>query len=103
MIALLTIMLVVSTGISLGCLIWAVGYAGRVSRREHAQCMAQVAHYTGNTFAAQVLEAAAEDYEKTIQTGELLEVRRTFDLTKGSVPAQWLNKRAEDLRNSTPS
>lgn len=66
---------------------------------DHAKCIAHVAQFTGDHFAAQVLRAAAEDYssvsnqrviQRMVQEGH----KRGPDV---SLPSAWLMDRADAL------
>lgn len=65
---------------------------------EHAKCIAHVAHYVGNSFAASVLEAAAEEYD-SVRGQHTLAVLRHEPQPEGvSIPAHWLMDRARLFR-----
>lgn len=69
---------------------------------DHAKCMAHVAHYVGNTFAAHVLRAAAEDYATPAEQHQLEVIIQQQWSTQGGVPndpvpAIWMKERADAL------
>lgn len=65
---------------------------------DHAMCIAHVAHYVGNEFAASVLKAAAEDYNRPETQARLQILMREQWVEGGSLlPAIWMTNRAEAL------
>lgn len=64
----------------------------------HAHCIAHVAHYVGDSFAAQVLRVAAEDLDSTEGQTELRRIANSeYRLGGASVASLWLTERADSL------
>lgn len=71
----------------------------QAEEKEHAKCIAHVAHYVGDEFAAMVLRAAAHDYDSAEEFGRLKVLARMKYAQGGpSMPAIWLEDRANRLR-----
>lgn len=69
---------------------------------EHAKCLALVAAFVGDTFAAQVLIAAANDYDGIDAKGVMLNLRTNVWAEGGpSIPSLWLRDRAESILAAT--
>jgi len=65
---------------------------------DHAKCIAHVAHYVGNEFAAQVLYAAAKDFDTMDGQAEVRTIAQTkWQEGDPSVPALWMIDRADLL------
>lgn len=64
---------------------------------DHAMCIAHVAHYVGNEFAASVLKAAAEDYNRPETQARLQILMREWVDGGPLLPAIWMTNRAEAL------
>ncbi len=65
----------------------------------HAKCIAHIAHYTGNQFAALVLESAANDYSAPPAQAEIAVIANTEWVDGGlNIPALWMMKRARGLK-----
>lgn len=66
---------------------------------DHTKCMAMVAAFVGNDFAARVLEASADVYDSTDGQAALRRIASTVWTEEGdSVPAMWLRERADNMR-----
>lgn len=69
---------------------------------DHAKCMALVAAFVGDEFAAQVLMAAAEDYDTAEGQSILVTLSRQVWAADGpSTPSLWLRDRAETILSKT--
>lgn len=78
-----------------------IGDATGVYEVVHAKCIAHIASYVGNEFAAQVLTVAAEDYSSAEGQAEIRELANTKYAPEGpSIPALWLLDRAEGFRDA---
>lgn len=65
---------------------------------QHAMCIAAVAAYVGDAFAARVLDAAAEDYDSVDGRAELGRLGASEWSEDGpSIPALWLSDRADRI------
>lgn len=74
--------------------------ANRKTQVDHAHCVAHVAHYVGDHFAAQVLRLAAEDLDSVEGQTELRTLSRGTGyspLGGKSLMRLWLEDRAEAL------
>jgi hypothetical protein len=71
----------------------------------HAMCIAHLAHYVGNSFAAEVLKAAAEDYSSAEGQHELKVIVQSGQYVEGglTVPSLWMVNRARALRDEVQS
>lgn len=68
-------------------------------RVQHARCLAHIAHYTGNEFAALVLRAAAEDYDRPKTQNEIQIISREQWVEGGPrIPSIWMSNRADALQ-----
>lgn len=76
----------------------AIGDATGVYEVVHAKCIAHIASYVGNEFAAQVLIAAAEDFDSTDGMADKSRLAAAWDRNGPSIPAIWMTERAETLR-----
>lgn len=65
--------------------------------KEHSDCLHYIAHYVGDSFAAQVLHVAAEDYDSGDEIARIKILSRDYVEGGPSVPAIWLHDRAERL------
>lgn len=64
----------------------------------HAMCLAHIAHYVGNHFAAEVLKAAGEDYNSPQGQHDIAVIAREQWAQGGpSVPSIWMFNRADAL------
>lgn len=64
----------------------------------HAKCIAHVASFVGNQFAADVLEAAAHDFDSLEEKGNMKALARMkFTADGPSMPAIWLHDRANRI------
>lgn len=69
--------------------------------REHAKCIAHITQYMGDEYAAMVLKAAAHDWDSAEEASRLKVLARLKHKQGGpSMPAIWLNDRAERLRGT---
>lgn len=78
----------------------AIGDATGIYEMVHAKCIAHIAHYVGNEFAAHVLEAAAADYDSLEGRAKISEIINA-QYNPGddeSVPALWLLDRAATVK-----
>lgn len=74
--------------------------------QDHAKCMAMVAAFVGDTFAAQVLTAASVDYDSPEGQVELRMLAQNSWVEGGtSMPALWLRERAKSIlvKSALPS
>lgn len=69
-----------------------------VEHTDHAKCIAHIAHYVGNEFAAQVLVAAADDFGSMDGQANLRRLAVGWQEGDGPVPALWLRDRADSIR-----
>ena len=68
----------------------------------HAKCLAHVAQFVGDEFAARVLDAAAEDWESADGLAEARSIANNQYKPGGkSVPRLWLEQRAATMRGET--
>lgn len=76
----------------------AIEDARQEEKANHAACIAHVAHYTGDSFAAQVLRLAAQDLQSVEGQATLREIANT-EWKPGSppIPSLWLLDRADQL------
>lgn len=72
--------------------------------RKHSMCIAHVSHYVGDKYAAEVLHAAAEDWDsvQNVSTIERMGRERAHQSItereeRGSIVTQWLHSRAEAM------
>lgn len=64
----------------------------------HAACVAHMAHYVGDSFAAQVLRIAAEDFDSVEGQTKLREIgSQTFKIGGPSLVNLWLHDRADQF------
>lgn len=64
----------------------------------HAKCIAHIAEYVGNEYAAMVLRAAAHDWDSAEESNRLKVLARLRYSAGGpGMPAIWLNDRADRL------
>lgn len=97
------IVLIAACAILLGCLVLAmVRIFDLMDEREedndhtHAKCLSMVAAFIGDEFAAQVLNAAATDYDTAEGQAQLAVMRDRVWVHDGpSMPSLWLRNRAE--------
>lgn len=69
--------------------------------RAHAKCVAHIAHYVGDEFAASVLVQAAHDYDSVEEHSRMKVLARLRYQNNGpSMPAIWLLDRADRLRGN---
>lgn len=81
----------------------AIGDATGVYEVVHAKCIAHIASYVGNEFAAQVLEAAAKDFDSVEGQADKSRIAATaWEKDGPSVPSIWLVERANNLRHDQP-
>lgn len=67
--------------------------------KAHAKCIAHIAHYVGDEYAAMVLSAAAHDYDSAEEFNHLkVLARMKYQAGGPSMPAIWLRDRADHLR-----
>jgi hypothetical protein len=65
----------------------------------HAKCIAHIAQFVGDSFAAKVLDAAAEDYESAEGITELRVIgHQQYKPGGPTVPRIWMAQRAARLR-----
>lgn len=71
---------------------------------DHAKCIAHIAHYVGNHFAADVLRAAAEDYGTPAAQTELQIIsRKQWNQDGPRIPSIWMTNRADALEQEVTS
>lgn len=93
LIALLILLLVV-LGLTLIQMFRLIGMLTTVKHAEHAKCIAHIAYYVGNKFAARVLEAAANDYDTALGRQQLSRISAANRVEGQSIPATWMRQRA---------
>lgn len=69
---------------------------------EHGKCLAGVMMFVGDSFAANVLRAAAEDYDASASQFRIRQMAREYDPDGLSIPAMWLLERADSLKPVGP-
>lgn len=72
----------------------------RADKADHAKCVAHVAHYVGDAFAAQVLRLAASDMASVEGQTELRTISHSDRIRIGDgqvIAALWLEDRADAL------
>ena len=95
---LLLLILAVAVTFDAAMLTRLIGEARR-AKADHAVCIAHVATYTGDAFAARVLEAVAARYDSPEGRARMRELALSWDPNDEiSAPAMWVLDYAEKIR-----
>lgn len=97
---MITALVVVSVALALTTLklLQTLRRLSQIEHGEHAKCIAHIAHYVGDSFAAQVLEAAADDYDTALGRQQLSHLASVVRIEGQSIPATWLRHRAQGMK-----
>lgn len=64
---------------------------------EHSKCMALIASFVGDSFAAQVLRVAADDYDSADEIHRKKVLAQDYVEHGPSLPSMWLRDRAANI------